>query len=288
MYNQRVKKIMKLVREATSCSEETTEEYRRVDENHSQMSSKAHTDYELMSLSTNLQPPPSLIPFETTTSYTQSSNFASDITNLQNFNYVQFSSDAATIEDNDSEVPNETNKGEQSEPKLNNFERLNQDLHISSSESDPHATDGDSDYVPSENEELIDENQHTSTDDNDTDHHKDDSAQEGGKTNKEVKFQTRKRKRDEQNLRGNIIKTSRNRGMAYENWKGTLQVERTLKAPCTNCRRKCDSKFTEELQKSIFTEFWNLGDINRQGLSLKVYSQETKGTNSPAERSEGK
>ncbi|XP_039301648.1 uncharacterized protein LOC111046358, partial [Nilaparvata lugens] len=75
---------------------------------------------------------------------------------------------------------------------------------------------------------------------------------------------SRKRIRSENTWRRNEIKRKRNRGESYKNWRGVHVEQRTIKEVCNNCRMKCASKFTEDERLAIFTEFWNLGEIDRQ------------------------
>lgn len=89
------------------------------------MSSKARTLCELMSLSTNLQPPPRLIPFGLLYSkFKFWKKFQLCSVQLRSRNYQR-----RVIQ-----VPNETNKGEQTVPKRKKFEKLSQNRHIASSE----------------------------------------------------------------------------------------------------------------------------------------------------------
>lgn len=60
------------------------------------------------------------------------------------------------------------------------------------------------------------------------------------------------------------IKSSRNQGKEYINWKGKLHAARKLKDACNNCRMKCPEKINNDERKLIFDEYWSLGDINRQ------------------------
>ncbi|KAK4881176.1 hypothetical protein RN001_004495 [Aquatica leii] len=129
------------------------------------------------------------------------------------------------------------------------LDNQNDDPSLSSSEPDPFAADHDSDdpdFVPS-----------------DTDHNSRGEQQQVDIERGNVKKKCRKKMRHTESWRRNVIRSSRNSGAEYVNWKGNVQSERKLKPPCQNCRNKCSEKFTEDERKSIFTNFWSLADINR-------------------------
>lgn len=191
---------------------------------------------ELMTLSSNLQAPSSLLQFETST-LTASKHF---------FSYI------ATLHSKENEL-----LGKEEEQLLmnagkptGNNDEANDDLALSSSDADPFATDHDTDdpdYLPS-----------------DTDHTTRQEQQQENKEKRNENKKCRKRIRHTKSWRRNIIKSSRNSGVEYVDWKGNLKSERKLKPPCQNCRSKCNEKILEDERKLIFTSFWSLADINRQ------------------------
>lgn len=75
---------------------------------------------------------------------------------------------------------------------------------------------------------------------------------------------TRKRQCNEDTWKRNQIKTKRNKGESYINWKNKVVLEKTMKNGCESCRLKCQNKFSKDQRLAIFKTYWNLGDINRQ------------------------
>lgn len=79
---------------------------------------------------------------------------------------------------------------------------------------------------------------------------------------------SRKRIAKPENWRYNKAKTLRNLGKAYlTNSRTNRRVipERQLKSPCSSkCKLKCFEKITEGQRKTIFKEYWAIGDLQRQ------------------------
>lgn len=198
--------------------------------------------------SANLEPPPELQLKETLT-YFDSNSF--DQTLTKTFREIFLSESNITEESNslkssvhrksspknlfDLSCGSRTSRS----VKLVNTNLLKNDLYMSSSESDPFATDNDE----NDPEFVL------------SDHEPDEEEVSTGKS--------RKRKRNPITWRRNVIKASRNSGKEYKSWKDKLQPSRKIKDPC-NCRMKCNEKISEKERKSIFGHYWNLGDINRQ------------------------
>jgi len=68
----------------------------------------------------------------------------------------------------------------------------------------------------------------------------------------------RKRQRNEDNWKRNIVKKLRNEGKLYEShiMSKKMRKERQMKSPCKEtCKLKCASKFAEEDRKKLFSEF---------------------------------
>lgn len=202
---------------------------------------------ELMN-SANLEPPPELQLKETLT-YVNSNSF--DQTSTKTLREIFFSKPNNTEESNSfkSNVYRKTSPrnlfnqpcGSKTSRSVKsvNANLLENDLYMSSSESDPYASDNDEndpEFVLSDQE----------------------PDQEEVSTRK-----SRKRKRNPIAWRRNVIKACRNSGKEYKTWKDKLQPSRKVKDPC-NCRMKCNEKISEIDRQSIFGYYWNLGDINRQ------------------------
>lgn len=178
----------------------------------------------LMTNSANLQPPPSLMPYETTTVIADI-HFCSLFDSLQNTTVLL------------SKRKNDVEETTLAEPIAQ--VQISDEL-CSSDTEDPFANSSsdDPDFIPSDGSENVQENQ--------------------------AKTKTRKRKKQKSTWRRNLIKSSRNSGVEYINWKANVQNKRTIKPACWNCRNKCVEKFSEEERNVIFTKFWELCDINRQ------------------------
>lgn len=155
------------------------------------------------------------------------------------------------------------------EPREKNSSKISlsvDDLHISSSESDPFGgdnEDGDPDFeisnfIPKKNQKV------------DLQSSLSDSSSSSQDVTKKRK--TRKRLSNPDNWQRNKIKRQRNSGKAYTDWKGKERPEKKIKASCT-CRLKCVEKINEERRSVIFKAFWDLKDINRQRDYISKYVQ---------------
>lgn len=194
----------------------------------------------LMKKSSDLQIPDHLLPYE-------SLNFSTDSYYLTNFDILK----------RNEFIP------PKSQSNLTILKNVNYyGDNIVSPEPDPYATDHDSsdpDFIPI-HEEM--------------ERHEDNEEGENQNHGKLTKI----KRRCVETWRRSEIKESRNTGKEYINWKGNLQSERKLKPPCKNCRKKCAEKLSEEDRRNIFTNFWELGDINRQRdfISKFVATEEKK------------
>nr|CAI5821986.1 unnamed protein product [Callosobruchus analis] len=77
----------------------------------------------------------------------------------------------------------------------------------------------------------------------------------------------KKRLRFPEKWRKNVAKALRNTGKEYVSVskQGKVRPARTIQPPCGDkCKLQCSKKFTEEDRKLLFTEYWNLGDLQRQ------------------------
>nr|CAH7738830.1 unnamed protein product [Callosobruchus chinensis] len=77
----------------------------------------------------------------------------------------------------------------------------------------------------------------------------------------------KKRLRFPEKWRKNVAKALRNNGKEYVSVSkdGKVRPARTIQPPCGDkCKLQCSKKFTEEDRNLLFTEYWNLGDLQRQ------------------------
>lgn len=76
-----------------------------------------------------------------------------------------------------------------------------------------------------------------------------------------------KRKENVGNWKKKFRKRARNLGKAYEMHTASkkLRNERKMKATCTEkCKLKCAMQFSEDERKKLFSDFWQLGNIEKQ------------------------
>ena len=81
----------------------------------------------------------------------------------------------------------------------------------------------------------------------------------------------RKRKRCVTNWKKNVIKRLRNTGSEYVKHGGTLQKAKKLNEHYLinhSCKNKCAENLTLEQTKTLFENFWKLGDFDAQNLFL--------------------
>ncbi|XP_065641200.1 uncharacterized protein LOC100209721 isoform X2 [Hydra vulgaris] len=81
----------------------------------------------------------------------------------------------------------------------------------------------------------------------------------------------RKRKRCVTNWKKNVIKRLRNTGSEYVKHGGTLQKPKKLNKHYLinhSCKNKCAENLTLEQTKTLFENFWKLGDLDAQNLFL--------------------
>lgn len=141
---------------------------------------------------------------------------------------------------------------------------IRDDLFLSSSESDPYATDEESSYK-TENQDSDDSDDKISNKQIKKRKRKVVKKREMKENNGTEKKISRKRLRNETEWKRNKIRTLRNSGKEYLNWSGKVQPARKMKDSCPNsCKRKCKQKINEEQREEIFNEYWAMADINRQ------------------------
>ncbi|CAH1988725.1 unnamed protein product [Acanthoscelides obtectus] len=145
---------------------------------------------------------------------------------------------------------------------------VEEDLYLSS-DTDPFQTDdeeNDPNFNPQESKKKRKnfnfENNYQETD----------TSSNTDEKNKNARKISKKKLRREHTWKRNIIKSSRNQGKKYTNWKGKKQLARKMKTSCEEkCRMKCLNKMSEEERHKIFTEYWGLGDVNRQRDFISKY-----------------
>lgn len=205
----------------------------------------------MMDCANILQPPSSLIPYETTTLIADT-NFGSLFNSLQSNGSELFAQQKHDIEEQVNVEDHE----------------LSDQLSLTSELEDPFANSSseDPDFVPSDENEDVQENQ----------------------ADVEGKSKTRKRKRQKSGWKRNIIKSARNSGAEYKNWNGNFQNKRSIKPACQNCRKRCNENFSEEERSAIFKAFWDLQDINRQRdyIAKEVSVQNTQRSRPRSKKSE--
>ena len=238
-----------------------------------------------MKKSANLEVPPYLLPWETETFGTKQNCLFNSINKLKEvlLNRENYSNNSQLLPNDSTTDFNilTTDSGleivQQAAlipPSIKSM--LEDDLSITSSDTDPFAGDDD---LNDPNFEIPDIDQI------------DDNTDEECKT---VTKKSRKRHRNETDWKRNIIKKSRNTGKSYVSWKGKFQAKRELKASCVTCRMKCTEKFAEEERRRIFDEYWKLGDINRQRdfiskcvkFNMKARNRSCRNINSEKENSD--
>lgn len=82
----------------------------------------------------------------------------------------------------------------------------------------------------------------------------------------------KKRKRNTENWKRNIIKKLRNTGKAYETHtlNKKIRERREMKAACgEKCKFHCPSNFNEEERQKVFSDYWELGQIEKQREYIK-------------------
>lgn len=87
-----------------------------------------------------------------------------------------------------------------------------------------------------------------------------------------------KRKKNEAEWKKNVAKARKNSGKEYiSRSTGKVMAARRVRDPC-GCPKSCFDKLGEEAVRSIFTEYWNIGEFNAQSAYLltRVKSKEVK------------
>lgn len=85
-------------------------------------------------------------------------------------------------------------------------------------------------------------------------------------TSAEETTNSRKRKANPSVWRKNLAKQARNSGKAYTSSSKSKKIieERKLGPSCNQCRWKCGSKISQDDRKKIFSDYWNLSNLQRQ------------------------
>ncbi|XP_045455137.1 uncharacterized protein LOC123666182 [Melitaea cinxia] len=73
----------------------------------------------------------------------------------------------------------------------------------------------------------------------------------------------KKRNRNPQKWKKNVLKRIKNSGKEYISRSGKKVDAKVMKPPC-NCRLQCRTKFSDEMRKEIFESYWNLASLQRQ------------------------
>lgn len=85
---------------------------------------------------------------------------------------------------------------------------------------------------------------------------------------------SKKRCRNTNMWKREVKKTKRNLGESYKTVKGLEKPAKKLLVPCDQkCRIKCTEKINEDDRKTIFSQYWALGDINRQRDFINHHSE---------------
>lgn len=85
---------------------------------------------------------------------------------------------------------------------------------------------------------------------------------------------SKKRRRNTNMWKREVKKVKRNLGEAYKTVKGVEKPARKLLEPCDQkCRIKCTDKINEEHREKFFSEYWALGDINRQRNFINCHAE---------------
>lgn len=206
-----------------------------------------------MSRSAILQPPRFVIPWETST-YVLHNDCSSAI----KFPSKEMLASALFIPFEFSSSSTKTTDEQKADTVINRHTNLDDDLFLSESDKDPYASSdnsNDSDYTPS--------NPNSSYKQNAVNYESSSDSDSKSKSTPPTK-NTRKRQRNLSKWRRNVIKKSRNLGEKYTDWKGKVHPKRRQKNACTNCRQRCNEKFSVEERQKFFENYWKLGDVNRQ------------------------
>ncbi|CAG9763461.1 unnamed protein product [Ceutorhynchus assimilis] len=187
-----------------------------------------------------------------------------------------------TIEVNDTTPSSEHNRGKSALIIPEMTELMNIPMEKSTIEDDdsttsslerdnPFSTDSDSDYIPdtddtrNNNRSLVNYFSMSSEDDNNEIISSEEENQTIADGEELEPPKSRKRKRKVNAWKRNEMKKRRNLGQTYTNTKNEMVPERKLKEACKNtCRLKCVNKISKDMRLSIFSEYWALGDVNRQ------------------------
>lgn len=89
----------------------------------------------------------------------------------------------------------------------------------------------------------------------------------------------RKRKKKQAEWKRNILKRKRNSGESYTTTKDKIKPEKKVKKGCTDkCKLKCMQKFTARDRCDLLSQYWNLGNLERQRtfISSSMESVEPK------------
>ncbi|KAL4721225.1 hypothetical protein ACJJTC_000400 [Scirpophaga incertulas] len=141
---------------------------------------------------------------------------------------------------------------------LSDIESPQPSLNLSPPPADFDSDDSvrDQTFNPALERSSTPENSSTSSDD--------EMHQENTNNNDVVLNTTRKRKG--KNVR-KAIQDKRNKGQSYKTQKGKIIPGRKVTA-LSECRKKCSTKISFEIQTTLFNELWALGNYNRRSAYL--------------------
>ena len=169
--------------------------------------------------------------------------------------------------DSNVQLPKDTSDDESSSSSSESSSSSSESSTSSSALVDSDDSVKDKDYVPES--ELLgttgkDQN-------NDSDEYSGDQSGNEGILNSPAKKKGFKRKRNPQTWYRNAQKKLRNEGKSYKmaSKNHRERPARAMKPPCTEkCRLKCFSTFSNEERKTIFSDYWQLGSLEKQRLFI--------------------
>ncbi|CAG9760237.1 unnamed protein product [Ceutorhynchus assimilis] len=166
------------------------------------------------------------------------------------------------------ELASTTENNEGLVPDLEDDQSINSDTDSRSSSKNPYSSDDsirDPDYESSSSSSSSDSESENNNVGPGNMHNLEDTEADPQK-------KAKKRKSCPENWRKNILKRLRNSGKSYVSCgkKHQQVAERKKGPPCndTKCRLKCSLKILGDIREAIFTDYWNLGDIEKQRCFL--------------------
>ncbi|XP_066958695.1 uncharacterized protein [Macrobrachium rosenbergii] len=169
--------------------------------------------------------------------------------------------------DSNVQLPKDTSDDESSSSSSESSSSSSQSSTSSSALVDSDDSVKDKDYVPEL--ELLGTTEKDQS--NDSDEYSGDQSGTEGIFNSPAKKQGFKRKRNPQTWYRNAQKKLRNEGKSYKmaSKNHRERPARAMKPPCTEkCRLKCFSTFSNEERETIFSDYWQLGSLEKQRLFI--------------------